>query len=304
MLKKSLPSHSVPNFNRASRASVVAPLTPLPDEPLTTTWDWAMTVAELSRNVQKVIADWTYRRSSQLPSQWPTVRAAFKASCQTVLYKLSPQDVVKVMATTEHALGWMSGKQNDEPQFKRIKDVSPAYPVIMLLHHLMEKLRRVPTWTDFEKFLFSHPDLCLRYFWSAARISPTTIDQGWDDDMMASIRYRLGNFYYSFLREIHLIAVLRRVYNLDVRYHPILDSEWKVDAVCGPVLLEVYVPSEGLKGKDVERKQTCEQLNPGRPVLKLTMLTKTKGGICWRFNDNEIQEVAMKIRAAGGVVIL
>lgn len=167
----------------------------------------------------------------------------------------------------------------------------------------MEKLRRVPTWTDFEKFLFANPDLCLKYFWAAARIQPTTRAEGWPGDMMACIRFRLGNFYYSFLREIHLIVILRRVYGLDVRYHTILDNEWKIDAVCGSVLIELYVPKEGLKGFTKERKQTCAELNPGRPVLVLTMKTRNTYGQCWRFTNDEIRHAALTLRAAGGTPI-
>lgn len=306
MLNNSSSEMSAPKRNRfgpGSRASAGAPrppadttpLHPLPSIPIVSNWDWALAEARKSTDFDDKFKKWEERRGAG--RDWAAIRGRFEASRQTVLYRLAPSDVTKVMNATDHALGWMKGPESRLRHLKKIANATPPYPVMLLLHDLLESLGRVPTWSDFSEYLFANPDLCMASLWKAADLGPQTEEDGWASQKLGAIRYRLGNFYYSFLREIHLIVVLRRVHGLDVRYHPLLDAEWKIDAVCSDFLIELYIYSVHYKGSKTARKQLCEEQNPGRLVEVVEMEAKQIFGECWRCSDTEIGEAADGMKA-------
>lgn len=226
---------------------------------------------------------------------------AFEESSQTVLYQLSVADVLKVAETTEHALGDLSKAETERPENKFAADVTPAYPVILLLHDLMESLGRVPSWSDFERYLFDHQDMCLRFFMEAGGIpSLQSLPKMWAGSKMRAVRWRMANFYYSFLKEVHIIVSLRRLHGLDALYHPLLDVEWKADFVCGDIRVELYFSNAKYKAATSGRKTACQKLNPGLPVIPKLVERTDRFGECWLYKDEVIAELARDIRKLGG----
>ncbi|NTF17288.1 hypothetical protein G6L37_02430 [Agrobacterium rubi] len=295
--------HSVgkgrPDFGRRPSCDIVArPVS----RRIATDYDWAWKEAAKAGNRDHVFNDWRSRRESISLAEWPPVYDSFRNSRQSVLYRLAVEDVVAAASRTGHSLGRISFSETLVDENRFAADISPCYPVIMILHDLMEALGRVPLWRDFEEHLVSRQDVCLRYFIEAGGIPPVTrVDGMWDHPRMRAVRWRLGLFYYSFLRDVHTIVTLRRTHGLDVRYHPLLDAEWKADAICGDVRIELYVVNSTYKDADkAGRKKLCSRLNPGLPVVEGKMAVKKDRGSCWLYSPESISLLAAEIASKGG----
>jgi hypothetical protein len=279
------------------------PLLSVTNPPVFTDFNWALAKAAEAGNVDRVLADWERRRRKKYPKEWEAVRRAFEASRQTVLYLLNLKHVDQAIRTTEHALGDVVAREAAGHEYKFAKNASPGYPVIMLFHDLMEKIGRVPLWQDVERYLFERQELCLAYYYRAGRVDPpVSIEDLWVGGKKRAIRYRIACLYYSFLRDVHAIVALRERHGLDVRYHPLLDAEWKADALFGLVRIELYVINPEYKQQDEERaagrKAQCKMLNPGLPVLAEEMKPRRVWGKCWVYNDASLAKLASKIREA------
>jgi hypothetical protein len=292
----SLPPVSIPSSPAFAGAICVPP----PDT-LVTDYAWAKAEAAKAGNLYPVLNDWRRRRKNVSSREWNPVLLAFQASRQTVLYTLSAADIVHVARTTEHALGDVQSWEKDLDDNMFAEKLSPTYAVVMLLHDLLESIGRVPTWGDFEDFLFDRQDLCLQYFMRAGQIPAlASRSQMWAHPRMRAVRWRMANFYYSFLKEIHIIVSLRRTHGLDVRYHPLLDAEWKADFVCGDVRGELFFSNRKYRAATSGRKTPCGKLNPGLPVVTMLVEKRSKYGECWLYKDAVIAELAQKVREQDG----
>jgi hypothetical protein len=279
------------------------PLLPVADTPVCTDFNWALTKAAEAKNVDTVLSEWEERRRRRYPEEWPAVRKAFESSVQTVLYRLMLKHVDLAIETTDHALGDVLASEAARHEYKFAKNTSPAYPVIMLFHDLMEKIGRIPLWQDVENYLFERQDLCLAYYYRAGRVDPpASVEELWVGGKKRAIRYRIACLYYSFLRDVRTIVFLREIHKLDVRYHALLDAEWKADAVCGLVRIELYVINPEFKERDEDRaagrKAHCEKLNPGLPVVAEPMKKRKAWGKCWVYSEGSLAKLASKIRGA------
>lgn len=280
--------------------------------PTVTDFDWAIKAAAEAGNFDSVYSDWVRRRKQAWPDEWPMVERLFKDSRQTVLYAIKPSDVVAAVLVTnedesQHALGDIRAEEARLEENEWAADLSPALPMIMVFHDLMEKLGRVPLWHDVERHIVDHQELLLVYFLIGGNIrGKITRENLWTTPGMRAVRWRIGNAYYSFLREIHLIATLRSQYGLDVLYHPLIDAEWRADGVCGRVRIEVFIDNSRYK-KDAKqvavargRKSYCKKYNPGLPVADKPLEKASYGGRCWLIADSSIKALAADIVAKGG----
>jgi len=272
--------------------------------PLFTDYWWAKEEAAKAGNLDKILEDWRRRRKNVSKHEWNPVLRAFQSSRQTLLYQLDVDDVWRVAKSTEHALGEVKAAEARRPENLFAANLSPTYAVVMLLHDLMEALGRVPSWSDVERYLFDHQEVCLRYFLDAGGIPPLDcISSMWAHPKMRAVRWRMANFYYSFLKEIHIIVSLRRIYGLDARYHPLLDTEWKADFVCGPVRGELFYTNDTYKAATSGRKTPCQIRNPGLPVVTMLVDEPDGFGRCWLYKDNIIAKLAQEIRRHGGTSV-
>ncbi|MNU30487.1 hypothetical protein D3C71_189870 [compost metagenome] len=281
------------------------PLLPIADPPVFSDFNWAIFKAMEAGNVDAVLAAWEKKRSDRYPDVWGAVRKAFEASVQTILYRLTLAHVRQASEFTEHALGDVTSAEAKLPGNVFAKDTSPAYPVIMLLYDLMERNREIPLWQDVERYLFENQDMCLSYFYKAGGISPPgSIEELWTGGKHRAIRYRIACFYYSFIREIHTIVHLREKHGLDVRCHSLIDTEWKADAICGRVRIELYVVNSEFKKRNEEtvrlavegRKKECQEVNPGLPVVVVPMSPTDEWGCVWLFSEEALSKLAADIK--------
>lgn len=124
------------------------------------------------------------------------------------------------------------------------------------------------------------------------------------------MRWRVGNYYYSFLREIHVISVLRQR-GIDVRFHPLADALFRVDAWSGHTALSLYVGNKEFKRGDEEgRKWRTEEILDGAGPLfsfeTIELKPADKFDIVYLAKLDEIHGFADQLQrrsAASGTVI-
>ncbi|MGW5020890.1 hypothetical protein [Streptomyces cacaoi] len=173
-----------------------------------------------------------------------------------VAYQLIPDDVERACKATEkpggHALSWV--KKADVDRVPAVADWNPPFAFGYLLHHMLETGGRLPEWPEVSKYVGNHPD-GVRILGSAIRRVHAEHDAryGWQlvED---AIQWRLGNAYYSFLRELHVLSHLR-ARGLDAQVHPLADALFRVDAWCGNRVLCLYIGNNAYRNEHEGRKK-------------------------------------------------
>lgn len=105
-----------------------------------------------------------------------------------------------------------------------VRDWRPDFPFTVVAHHVVEALGRLPGWPAFREFCESD-ERARAMLWTPAR--EVAAEAG--PAARAALRDRVVRDYRAFLRDTHVLAVLRG-HGLDVRVHPLADVVFGVDA--------------------------------------------------------------------------
>jgi hypothetical protein len=227
----------------------------------------------------------------------------YKAFSHSFLFQIQPEDIRNDLAEInrypeEHALGTVRWNN----AFKPIADASGPPPLCFAFHILLEHYRRIPCWTQFFRFVEKHPIFFHDFFFKTVGYDRN--DPRYDMSIMSgdmgALRWRLGNAYYSFVKETYLLANLRHTYGIDARYHFLLDVEWKADIYAGDVLLEIYIGNNAYKAGNFDgRKMRCRNKNRGCNVLELQSGIDNVFGKVWLPSKNDMLNIASRAIAAG-----
>ena len=176
-----------------------------------------------------------------------------------VLYTIRPEDVRRAAKQTVHALARI--RSDDIAQVKPIRDWRPDFAFTHVLHYALEATEALPTYQGFRKFC-ENDDRARAMLWTPSRqIIETVAAAGKDDDSRTALRiaahdalrWRVGNAYYSFLREVYTIAVLRAEGHA-VQAHPLADAVFRADAWIGRTVLSLYIGNAAFRNKGQGRK--------------------------------------------------
>lgn len=191
------------------------------------------------------------------PGKEPVVRLVM--SHETATFEaLSVSDVTSVARTTHHALGDSSSKraQGVAP----IRDWNPNYAFVHILHHVTETIKRVPTWQEFRDVAATDPEVRSMLWEPAQEAIRRAVRHGCSvPDARNAMRYRIGNAYYSFLREAFVCAALREN-DIPVRYHALADALFRVDLYTEEININLYVGNAMYKKDSAGRKIGSIQL--------------------------------------------
>lgn len=285
-------------FKRPSGAIRFGP--PVPPA-IVTDWSWfEKFLAQRGELGQKQYQDWERRRGNI--ANWSEIMAGFKALEHRVLYTLQIADIKNAIKQTTHALGNIS---KSAANFDGIHNYSPPVPLIYIFHSILEKMGRVPVWNDIKRYLFGDfRSLCWEPFCNSRSLDPKVPVTQHDQRIMDAFLWRMGNAYYSWLREVDLLTYLRRTHKLDLKYHFLVDAEWRADFVAGRVLLELYVKNREFKDDDGGRKLTCARMNAGYDVLEIKMETGPdkdgpKYGKPWMVSEDCKLQIARELKSRG-----
>ncbi|MBV1853948.1 hypothetical protein [Catellatospora tritici] len=215
-----------------------------------------------------------------------------------VLYQVTVADVADVCRRTEHALGEVSRAVAES--VKPVVDWNPAFAFTHVLHHLLEESEAIPTWRDFITFFRSdrtgYAMLGRAIAEKSEELLATGLPRSSVDDAM---HWRVGNAYYSFLRELWVVANLRAA-GVDVRMHPVADALFRVDAWFERTALIVYVANAKFRDQHAGRKVRAEQLlrgaEPGFDIDTVQLRTAAAFGRVHLPSQSDIKQVAERLK--------
>ncbi|MEV0686854.1 hypothetical protein AB0I35_23590 [Nocardia sp. NPDC050378] len=234
---------------------------------------------------------------------WWKHRRGLGHVAQTVLAHVSrtPYTVVAediATLTTNHPLGEI--RPSRAYQVDAIKNWNPGYAFTHLFHQMLEEHRGVFTWDEFREWA-QHPAVEDRLWRPAQAVIEAAVASGADPkEAHEAMQWRIGVFYYSFLRELYVIARFREQ-DLPVLCHPLADALFRTDAWCDNVIVELYIPNPTFKTSDAGRKWKARELFADQPhfeVVELAMPTQHTFGNLHLPGPRTIDLAANKIRQA------
>jgi hypothetical protein len=201
----------------------------------------------------------------------PQVPPAVLGHVSRVLYRLEPAQVEDACRASEHPLGDI--RRETAMAVRPVVDWRPDFAFSYVLHLALETLGRVPTFGQFSAFCADDPAGYAALGEPARQIRETARRQAYEPgQVMDAVRWRIGIAYYSFVREVYTIAVLRAA-GLDVRAHPLADALFRVDAWTGRTVLSLYIRNprfrDGARGR---KPRTADILAGARPPFRFEEL--------------------------------
>lgn len=175
------------------------------------------------------------------------------------LYELDADDVTEVCERTEHALG--NVQRGDGEAVRAIVDWHPDFAFTHMFHVCMERRASLPTYEEFREFTDGDQLGWQMLGTPSRRKVHEVIDSGVPDSLArAAMRWRVGNAYYSFLREVYTVVELRGR-GVDLRVHPLADALFRVDSWVGRKALSLRVGNKKFReGEQFGRKTPAEEI--------------------------------------------
>lgn len=239
---------------------------------------------------EKNLSFWMQRAQK---TEWVDIGTFVSNHDHKTLYQLTLDDINRVTKDrdpsirTGHAIGNI---HRGEVGVSRTEKFSTPWALVYLFHGLMERKGTLPRWEDFDNFLRGAARK--RYYepFMKAFDYPNQTEQS-IVELERGFHYRAGNAYYSFLREIDLFTRLRIIYGLDVRYHLLADTQFKIDLWVKNVLVSLFIGNPTYRKGSLGRKsRVCEKLNIDNfHLLELDLKTgKSSSGYPLLASENEI----------------
>ncbi|WP_329314279.1 hypothetical protein [Streptomyces sp. NBC_01262] len=183
---------------------------------------------------------------------------------------------------------------------EQIRDWFPDFAMVHLFHFLLELKGDLFTFEEFRMFCKNDPAGLQFNHQSQDKIRELVERETWDPQMARrSMMWRVGNGYYSFLRELYLVSRLREA-KLDARIHPLADALFRVDAWCDRATIEMFISSKQFKqGKDGRKRTPSYYLEdqPGFGYLRLEMESQHKWGVLHLPTHQEIEGCITEVRS-------
>lgn len=243
-------------------------------------------------------AQQVYERWRDDPRRRLVVPTVTQHSAKTV-YELALTDVEAVCRSTEHALGTV--RRPDGEAVRAIVDWHPDFAFTHMLHICMEQGKRLPTYQEFRgftqkstlgKLMLGEP--------SRAKVREV-VEAGVPEHLARSaMRWRVGNAYYSFLREIVTVVALRES-GLNVQVHPLADALFRVDAWVGRTNLSLRVGNKKFRqgeseGRKVPPERLLADVLPPMSFEVIELQPATEFGKVHVPSPSELRAVAERLR--------
>ncbi|MEU4557467.1 hypothetical protein AB0F72_03710 [Actinoplanes sp. NPDC023936] len=173
------------------------------------------------------------------------------------------EEVKEVCAATDHALGEV--KRKDVKDVRSINDWTCPFAVSHVFHFITEAIGTIPTYQEFQKQCES-PRFRHMLWTPALQAIAACIEDGTPERIARhAMKWRIGNFYYSFLREQWVHAYLRS-HGVMTRQHPLADALFAVDGWAGDKVISLYIGNQDYRTTNGGRKRTPRHhLRGGRP---------------------------------------
>jgi hypothetical protein len=191
----------------------------------------------------------------------PQVAGMVTAHTTRVLYRLQPAQVEATCRASDHPLGDI--RKDVATAVQPVVDWRPDFAFTHVMHLAMERLGGLPTFGEFASFCRDDPAGVAALGNPSRQLREIVCQQGYPAaDVSQAIRWRIGLAYYSFVREIYTITVLRGS-GLDVRAHPLADALFRVDAWTGRTVLSLYIRNAAFRDGPRGRKPRAARILAG-----------------------------------------
>jgi hypothetical protein len=245
-------------------------------------------------------------RTRALLRQWqtdpdrPHVPRTVLGLTTRVLYELEPSGIEFTCGASEHPLGDI--RKNIAMAVQPVVDWRPDFAFTHVMYLALETLGTLPTFQDFVRFCADDPAGCAALGNPARQIRERACRQGYAPAHASqAVRWRIGVAYYSFVREVYTIAVLRAA-GLDVRAHPLADALFRVDAWSGRTVLSLYIRNpmfrDGARGRKPRTRHILAGTQPPFRYEELSLPTQHAFGCVHLPEADQIRAVARRIEAA------
>jgi hypothetical protein len=126
-----------------------------------------------------------------------------------------------------------------------------------VFHFMVERHRRIPTWQDFKQHAES-PEFRHMLWDPAQQAVRSCVETSGVTPMLArnAVQWRIGNFYYSMLREQWVHAYLRRR-GVPALQHLLADALFAVDGWVGDEVIALYVSNRRYRSAGGGRKRSA-----------------------------------------------
>lgn len=244
----------------------------------------------VSRNAKEVLESWRTRR--------PEVADVVLGHTTTVPYRSGLDEMYATSAQTEHALGNI--RSADVRRIVSIRDWSPNFAFTHIFHYVIEMLEKPFTYGEFREFAKSPVgnSMLSEEAWEAVKCateSDASILRSMARDAM---QWRVGNAYYSFLRELIVFGELR-ARGLDLRLHPLADALFRVDAWIGSTVICLYIGNDRFRSGTQGRKPRVEQLlGPEFSFVHIHLPNQRRFGELYLPTKQELDAAAKEIAGA------
>jgi hypothetical protein len=217
-----------------------------------------------------------------------------------VLYELEPSRVEAVCAASEHPLGDI--RKDVAMSVQPVVDWRPDFAFTHVMHLALESLGAVPTFQELAGFCRDDPAGRAALGDPARQIRADAVRLGHPaEHARDAVRWRIGLAYYSFLREVYTVTVLRAA-GLDVRAHPLADALFRVDAWAGRTVLCLYIRNARFRdGRSGRKPLAADILSGARPPFRyqeLRLDTQHVFGCVHLPAADQIRAVARRITTA------
>lgn len=208
-------------------------------------------------------------RTRALVSRWAErhgddgVVPAVREHRSRVVNAVTLKEVEDVCTGTEHALGTVRWK--DVKDVRSIRDWTCPFAVSHVFHFITEAVGTIPTYQQFREASES-PRFRDMLWTPAAQAIDARIRAGTPPRIAyGAMKWRIGNFYYSFLREQWVHAYLR-MWGVTTRQHPLADALFGVDGWADDKVISLFIGNRIYRSADDGRKRTPrDHLHGSRP---------------------------------------
>lgn len=211
------------------------------------------------------------------------------------VYTVSSEDVRTV--ASEHPLRKVRPQQGYavEP----IKNWRPDFAFTHLFHFCLEEMGRVFTFGEFRAHSGLEANAAMLWQPAHGKLLEAEAQGYCRQAARDAMVWRVGLAYYSFLRELYVVARLREC-GLDMRTHPLADALFRADAWHGNTVLTVYVNNTEFRHGSAGRKPPAEEVLADRhgrfQFVALGMKPGREFGRVHLPSDREIDNCAAAIR--------
>jgi hypothetical protein len=215
------------------------------------------------------------------------------------LYRLDQQSIERAGRASEHPLGGI--RKETAMAVQPVVDWRPDFAFTHVMHFALEEMGQVPTFQAFARYCGANP-LGRKALGDPAReITAAARRDGYSRvAARQAVRWRIGLAYYSFLRELYVITVLRSA-GLDVRAHPLADALFRADAWTGRTVLSLYIRNgqfrDGSRGRKLRINDILAGAQPPFSFTELRLSTQHQYGCVHLPAPDEITALALRMDA-------